>query len=129
MQFDWPVLKSPPVILAVFQLKFTQAEDGALSRMIANEKKIKLMFPKRSVNYHSDINVLETPVPGITTFKGKANTKIDSYTFFTLDEKRKFRIEKDSIVITNENFYEGWESFKSDVMDCLNLLSDQLVDC
>ncbi|MEI6143667.1 MAG: TIGR04255 family protein [Mariniphaga sp.] len=126
MNSDWPLLKSPPVIMAVFQLKFTQPEGEALSKLIVNDKIIKTIFPNRQDNYHSSLNVHGTPVPGISNFKGKAETKINSYTYFTNDKLRKFQIEKDSVVVINECPYLGWRSFKQNVADCLNLISEQL---
>ncbi len=127
MASDWQVLKSPPVILAIFQLKFSHCSDEALGKMIANDRNIKLIYKKRHISYHADINFPGTLVPGESSFKG--NTKVESYTYTTEDNLRKLRIEKDSIVVVNEGSYLGWENFKLEVMDCLNLLSEQLKEC
>lgn len=125
---EWPVLNSPPVILAIFQLKFASSDDRELNRMIANDKNIKIMFPNRSDNYHSDINVHGTPAPGISTLSAKADTKISSYFYFTQDKTRKLIIEKDSIIYISETTYEGWDSFKTIVMQSISLLVGQLED-
>jgi uncharacterized protein (TIGR04255 family) len=129
MQSDWPVLKSPPVILAIFQLKFTHADSGELSRMIENDRNIRKMFPLRKDNFHSNIGVQGTPAPGISMLKAKADTKITAYAYFTPDQKRKLIIEQESVTFANEDLYYGWDSFKKDVMDCLELLAGQLDDC
>ncbi|MDP2890929.1 MAG: TIGR04255 family protein [Bacteroidota bacterium] len=128
MQSNWPVLNSPPVILAIFQLKFASSDDRELSKMIANDKVIKLKFPIRSDNYHSDIDVHGTPAPGISTLSAKANTKISSYIYFSQDKERKLIIEKDSVIFISESVYSGWDNFKKEVQESITMLVGQLED-
>ncbi len=121
----WPILKSPPVILAIFQLKFGSTNNENLTNLIANDKAIKLKFPNRNENYHYNIGFQGTPAPGIS-LNAKADTKIKSYIYFTPDQKKKFIVENGSITFVDENPYQGWDKFKQEVIECLNLLSEQL---
>lgn len=124
MHSNWQVLKSPPVILAIFQIRFNPLED--LNKLIVNDKNIRNKFPFRHDNYESNIGVQGTPAPGLSTIKAKADTKISSYTYLTSDQKTKFIIERGSLTYVNEGFYNGWDFFKKEVQECLKLISDQL---
>jgi len=127
MESVWQNLKSPPVILAIFQLKITNCKDDVLRKMINNDKNIRVVFKNRLDNYLADNIMPGTPAPVISTIK--ANTHIGSYTYSNENKKRKLQIEKDSIVVVNEDEYKGWINFKKDVFDCLNLLSPHLDEC
>ncbi len=129
MQTQWPILIKPPVIIAIFQLRFTHNDYGDLSKMIANDSNIRKAFPKRQDNYHSNIGVQGTPVPGISTFKAKADTKISSYIYLSANQLKKLVIEENSITYLSEEPYKGWEFFKIDAISCLELLKVQLSDC
>lgn len=124
-QSNWPVLKSPPVILAIFQLKFVSSSNEDLIKLTANDKAIRLKFINRNENYHYNIGVQGTPVPGIS-MKAKADTKVNSFIYSTSDQKKKFIIDKESLTYVDENLYTGWSNFKQDVLESLNLLSEEL---
>lgn len=126
-QSKWPILRNPPVILAIFQIRFISTNIDDLNKMIANDKAIKLKFPNRNENYHYNIGVQGTPVPGVS-MKAKADTKINSYIYSTSDQKKKLIIEKESITFVDENHYLGWDEFKQEVLEYLHSLSEQLKD-
>ncbi|WP_303180128.1 TIGR04255 family protein [uncultured Butyricimonas sp.] len=118
-------LLKPPVIMAIFQLKISPNRDVKFSNLIANDENIKRIFPQRSDNYHSHLG-LGTIAPGISTIKVKADTKINSYTYFSEDKKEKFIIDTDSVTYITENIYTGWESFKKKIFTCVHLIWEQL---
>lgn len=128
MQSKWPILKSPPVILAIFQLKFIHTDNNELDKIITNDKNIRTKFPLRHDNYHANIGIQGTPVQGISMIKAKADTKINSYIYSTPDQKKKLIIDHESISFTDESPYQGWDAFKAEVEICLHLLYNQLKD-
>lgn len=129
MQKEWPALDKPPIILAIFQLKFSKALSGDLEKMIRNDKNMRKFLPIRKDNFHSNIGVQGTPAPGVSMLKAKADTKINAYTYHNESNKKKLIIQNDSITFVDEEEYLGWELFKYDVEKCIELLNEQLKDC
>jgi uncharacterized protein (TIGR04255 family) len=125
MSSQWPNLKSPPVIMAIFQLKYHK-EGVDLNDFIQYDEIIKREYPNRHDNYLANIDMPKTFAPGISTITGKADTKITSYIYFSKDQKQKLMIEEGSITYTNENKYAGWEDFTTKALKTLDMLQELL---
>lgn len=126
----WPSLKHPPIILAVFQIRFGK-EGIDVSRVDDFENSIKKILPKKTINHHSDINVI-APLPlGISQVNAKASTSISGYTFFTEDQKQKLLVERNKFTYVDEREYQGWEDFTKDALEyvhiCQKLFEQQII--
>jgi uncharacterized protein (TIGR04255 family) len=126
MSNDWTNLKNPPIILSVFQLKFSQEESGDISQMIENDQEIRKVFSHRNDNLHANIGFDGTPAPGISVLKAKADTRINSYTYSTPDKMVRLTLENGNILLTNENQYIGWSEFLKDIIWCLKIFNSYL---
>jgi len=129
MTEKWKTLNNPPVVVAIFQILYEQLTDFKFDDFILNDRNIKKIFPKKSVNYHSDIGMEGTPAPGVSTLKAKANTHINRYTYSTEDSKQNLIIEEKNVRYTFEGQYQNWEQFKKSSIESLVLLQEQLNKC
>jgi len=120
MNSQWPNLNVPPVILTIFQIKY-QKEGVKLNDFLRYDDILKREYPNRMDNYHSNIDIPRTFTPGISTVTGKADTKINSYTYFSKDQKQKLVIEEGTITYTDENKYTGWENFKQKSLESIEM--------
>jgi len=125
MNSKWSNLSSPPVIMAIFQIKY-QSEEILLSDFLKHDNTIRHEFPNRNDNYHANIDMPRTFAPGISTVTGKADTKINSYIYFSKDQKRKLILEVGSITYTDENKYNGWDDFKKQGIKSIDYFKDIL---
>ena len=123
MNSQWPNLSVPPVILAIFQIKY-QKEEVKLNDFLEYDAILKREYPNRMDNYHSNIDIPKTFIPGISTVTGKADTKINSYTYFSKDQKQKLIIEEGAITYTDENKYTGWENFKQKSLESIEMFHE-----
>lgn len=122
---EWPVLSKPPVAVAIFQLKFLQGEID-FSKVDEIDREIRKNFPNKMNNVAANIDLPSTPYPlGSSKFSG--TTLLDSITYFTQDQSKKLNITKHDITYSFEGQYLGWEVFKTDVFNSLNLLSNNLI--
>jgi uncharacterized protein (TIGR04255 family) len=120
MKNKWENLANPPVIMAIFQIKFTSQKSNFLSDLVKNDTKIKKQFPLRKENVHANIDMPSTIALGISTIKGKADTKINSYIYFSENQKKKLMIEENSVTFVSEEKYFGWNVFKNEAINTLN---------
>ena len=121
---EWPILKKPPVVVALFQLKFLQG-DIDLARVDDVDVALRELFPSRMNNVSANINLPSTPYPlGASKFSG--TTLLDSITYFTQDQSRKLNITKHDVTYSSEGQYKGWGVFKSEATNVLKILSSLL---
>ncbi|MDR2690715.1 MAG: TIGR04255 family protein [Dysgonamonadaceae bacterium] len=125
MESQWPNLNVPPVILSIFQIKY-QKEGIKLNDFLKYDTLLKRKYLNRIDNYHANIDMPRTFTPGISTVTGKADTKINSYTYFSKDHKQNLIIEETSITYTDENKYTGWENFKQKSLDSIEMFHEIL---
>lgn len=123
MNSQWPNLNIPPVILAIFQIKY-QKEGIKLNDFLRYDDILKRKYPNRMDNYQANIDIPQTFTPGISTVTGKADTKINSYTYFSKDQKQKLIIEEGTITYTDENKYAGWENFKQKGLESVEMFHE-----
>lgn len=120
MESTWPNLAKPPVVTAIFQMKYDRGSvnvedflkyDGALRRS----------FPQRSENIESSLSISSsTKIPlGKAQVSGETNTRRTGYVYFTTDQKVKLALSETDITFTSEKNYEGWDAFKDNVLRLL----------
>lgn len=118
------MLSKPPVVVALFQLKFLRGEID-LARVDQIDAAIRVLYPSRMNNVAANIDLPSTPYPlGVSKFSGI--TQLDSITYFTQDQTRKVNITKHDVTYSLEGQYPGWEVFKQDALQILDVLSDLL---
>lgn len=123
MQNNWPILNHPPVIAALFQLKFDMGK-LTLSDFTLPDRELRKSLPKRNDNFDTNIDVQFTTLQiGTSKISGTSNTKIQSYTYFSDDQKCKLTISEGVITYFDERPYVGWNSFSQSVSDYLKLFS------
>lgn len=121
----WPMLQRPPVVVALFQIKFDQGETN-LSAFLEYDAQIKKNLPNRSDNVHANIDVPGTIAIGISKITGTSNAEISSHTYSSEDKKSTLTIEQGSIVYQDEHLYQGWENFKNTALYYLEILKPLL---
>jgi len=105
MVTKWKNLSNPPVVTAIFQLKYDSGSIK-LDEFLKFDTVLKREFPNRSENIESSLSLLpSTRIPF-----GKAQV--------TLSETE--------ITYTKESPYTGWDSFKGFVLKVLQTLSSVL---
>lgn len=118
---EWPILNKPPVVVAIFQLKFLQGE-LELAKVDQMDMEIRKLFPSRMNNVAANIDLPSTPYPlGASKFSG--TTQLDSITYFTQDQSKKVNITRHDLTYSFEGQYSGWEVFKEDVLILLKSLT------
>lgn len=114
---EWPVLSKPPVVVALFQLKFLQGEID-LAKVEDIDRTLRSLYPNRMNNLSANIDMPLVPFPiGTSQFSG--TTQLASITFFTQDQAKKVNITKQDITYSQEGFYHGWDEFKAEIKELL----------
>ena len=126
MSKDWPKLDKPPVVLALFQMKYKWDEES-LDSFVSLDSEIRKKFPKMVKNIAARIDIHSDGIHvGRTTVTGSSDAKIDRYTYLSEDQKSKLVITEDAVSYIDEREYTGWEHFSNEVRDCLAFLSPVL---
>ena len=124
MEQKWPSLAKPPVVTAIFQLKF---DNGSMKveDYLRHDSVLKHDFPQRSENIESSLSLgPATKIPlGKAQVSGITNTRRTGYVYFTTDQKEKLSLSESDITYTSEKPYEGWEVFKEKVLKILKTLA------
>ena len=126
MNDKWPILNNPPVVAALFQLKFN-AENINIDDFLSYDVQLKRTMPNRMNNIQVGINLGGTSIPlGVSTISGTTDAKVGSYVYSSEDQKLKLEISNDTITYINENLYKDWNSFKTEVLKILSIVSNTL---
>jgi uncharacterized protein (TIGR04255 family) len=124
MESKWPSLAKPPVVTAIFQLKF---DNGSVKveDYLKHDSVLKRDFPQRSENIESSLSLgPATKIPlGKAQVSGVTNTRRTGYVYFTTDQKEKLSLSESDITYTTEKPYEGWVVFKEKVLKMLKTLT------
>ena len=124
MEQNWPSLAKPPVVTAIFQLKF---DNGSVKveDYLKHDSVLKRDFPQRSENIESSLSLgPATKIPlGKAQVSGVTNTRRTGYVYFTTDQKEKLSLSESDITYTTEKPYEGWMVFKEKVLKMLKTLA------
>lgn len=122
MQKTWPLLKTPPVVLAIFQITFEVKSNDLLEKLLMCEKDIINKYPKKTPKFHDHINLNQgTPTPGIRNLK--SNLTLDGYIFSSKDEKNKIALELGSVTYSSESQYSCWDDFTTEIKFLLKLIT------
>ncbi|MBR1933103.1 MAG: TIGR04255 family protein [Prevotella sp.] len=127
MDTKWKNLANPPVVTAIFQLKF-DSDSIRLDDYLKFDTVLKREFPKRSENIESSLSLApSTRIPlGKAQVSGVTDTRRTGYVYFTTDQKEKLTLAETEITYTKESPYTGWDSFKDFVLKILQTLSTVL---
>jgi uncharacterized protein (TIGR04255 family) len=123
----WPSLAKPPVVTAIFQLKF---DNGSVKveDYLKFDHLFMRDFQKRSENIESSLSFgPATRIPlGKAQVSGVTNTRRTGYVYVTTDQKEKLSLSESDITYTTEKPYEGWDAFKETVIKVLRILSPMM---
>lgn len=128
MEEKWPSLAKPPVVTAIFQLKF---DNGSVKveDYLRFDNELKRVFEQRTESIESNFSFnLSTKLPslGRAQVSGESNTRRTGYVYFTTDQKEKLTLSESEITYTTEKPYEGWISFKQKVLKVLSTVSPMM---
>jgi uncharacterized protein (TIGR04255 family) len=122
---SWPNLPNPPVVLAVFELRYRTEVGFNIKRFLENEGVIQRKYPERVNKVHGNIN-LPALTMGIST--AQVSSQQTGYVFLSSDKLKKITISTESLVFTLEGAYPGWDEFKSTAIETVNYFQDFLAD-
>ncbi len=127
MEEKWPSLAKPPVVTAIFQLKFDNAS-VKVEDYLKFDHFFMRDFQKRSENIESSLSFEPaTRIPlGKAQVSGVTNTRRTGYVYVTTDQKEKLSLTESDITYTTEKPYAGWEVFKETVLKVLRILSPMM---
>lgn len=123
----WPKLNNPPVVVAIFQLKFNM-NNVKLEDFSKFESMLRHDLTERSENFQASFSIPNTTnIPlGKSQVMGETNARRIGYEFFSKEQKRKLSIEEGTITYIEETPYEGWNVFKKEILKYINILSPVL---
>lgn len=122
----WPTLSKPPVVLAIFQLKY-KSQGIKLDDFLRFDVQLKHNLPNRNDNINVGIDVEGSTIQlGISKISATSDAKIGSYVYFTNDQKIKLEISENTITFIDERPYKDWSFFKKSALDTIFVLSDLL---
>jgi len=121
----WKTLNNPPIVVTLFQIKYV-ATSLELNRFLSYDTQIKHHFPIRSDNPHVGINIGGSIPLGTSQTTVTTDAKIQSYTYFSADQKSRLEISTDTITFIDEHKYLGWEHFKEKTKSYLSIVSGAL---
>lgn len=126
MERTWPILKHPPVDVALFQLKFDMGE-SVIADLILNDNEIKKILPIRHESVASEVNFPNTKITiGVAQITGASRTKVAGYLYTSTDQKSKVEIREGVLTYIEEHPYDGWDSFVANVDTFLRVFSGAL---
>lgn len=122
----WPVLKNPPVVVALIQLKFN-ASDVKLSDFLRYDNQIKEILPNRQENIQVGLDFNGSKIPlGVSSISGTSDARVDSYVYFSSDKRVRFEILEGQITYIDERPYLGWNFFIDSALSCMMVFSELL---
>jgi uncharacterized protein (TIGR04255 family) len=122
----WPTLNKPPVVVALFQIRFRSSEIK-LNDFLKYDHSFRNILPNRNNNINVGINLEGSSIPlGISKISATSDATIDSYIYFSNDQKVKLEISNEAVTFIDERPYKDWEFFKNSVLDALLIMSDLL---
>src|SRR5574344_777227 len=126
MSNEWPILSQPPVVVALFQIKYSTTQ-FSIQDFLKYENKLKEKFPIKKDNIQVGIDFGTSMIPlGVSRFSATTNATIGAYLFASQDQRKKLEISSDAITFIDENPYKGWDAFKKEVLQVLSIFSSLL---
>lgn len=126
MESNWPVLKHPPVDVAMFQLIFDMG-DSTLADLISQDLEIRKILPIRRENVSSEMKVPSGKITiGVAQFTATSKTRVAGYMYSSKDQKSKVEILEGRLTYVEEHPYENWNLFLENVKMYLGFFSEML---
>lgn len=125
MENSWPLIKNPPIILALVQIRYNK-EDIKFDDFLQFDEKIKKRLPNLVKNIHTNINVHGTPILGVSKLNATSKAEVTSFTYLSGDQKTKLTISCDTITYQDEHQYTNWEFLKNEIKYYLDLFQELL---
>lgn len=123
MEDNWPILKHPPVDVALFQLKFDMS-DSSLADLISNDVEIRKFLPIRRESVAAEMKFPNTRITiGVAQVYGTSKTKVAAYLYTSKDQKSKLEITEGTLTYIEEHPYHSWEAFLTNVKTFLGCFS------
>lgn len=124
---QWQTLNNPPVVVAMFQLKFNM-DNVQLEDFSKFENILRRDLSERRENFQASISIPNTTsIPlGKSQILGETNARRIGYEYFSKEQKRKLSISEGTITYIDETPYKGWDVFKGEIEKYLKLLSPVL---
>ena len=108
--------------MALAQIKL-KSENDSMQQIGAVDELIKESLPIRRTGTHVNIGLDKSNLPlGMSKISGTSDVKIETFIYFSKEQRIKLEISKNSITYVSEDKYTGWEDFKKDVMRYMNIL-------
>ena len=118
----WPTLNNPPVGVALAQIKLN-TENFSIQNVDAVDRQLKNILPIRKEGTQVNIGLGKSNLPlGISKISATSDVKIETYIYFSKEQKTKLEISGDTVTYISEDKYLGWDSFKSNVIEFLGIL-------
>lgn len=123
----WKKLNNPPVVVAIFQLKFNM-NNVKLEDFSQFESMLRHDLTERNENFQASISIPNTTnIPlGKSQVLGETNARRVGYEYFSKEQKRKLSIEEGTITFIDETTYEGWDLFKKEILKYLKIMAPVL---
>lgn len=124
---QWQTLNNPPVVVAMFQLKF-KMDNVQLEDFSKFETILRRDLSERSENFQASISIPNTTsIPlGKSQILGETNARRIGYEYFSKEQKRKLSISEGAITYIDETPYHGWEIFKGEILKYMKVLTPVL---
>lgn len=121
---EWKKLNNPPVVAAVFQIKY---EKGSirLDDFLNFDSIIRKSLKIRRDTLQSTLTVPKSTTleVGKIDIKGTQEIHKTGFTYFTANQKKKLTITEEDITFVSEEEYTGWEFFKTDFLNYINIFA------
>jgi len=122
MSTEWKRLNNPPVVAAIFQIKY---ERGCINveDFLRYDSVVRKKLKVRADNMQSTFTVPKSTniSLGKVQINGTQETHKIGFTYLSSDQKVKLSLAEDGITFTSEERYTGWEHFKSSALDFLDI--------
>ena len=111
MNTKWRKLNNPPVVAAVFQIKY---EKGSikLDDFLKYDQIIRKSLKLRTDTLQSTLTVPKSTTLGVgkVDVKGIQETRNTGFTYFSSNQKKKLTITEEDITFVSEEEYNGWDA-------------------
>lgn len=124
METTYPSLSKPPVVGAIFQIRYApNAFD--IKSIETYSPQLERRFPIKKKVVQVGVNIDSTKIP-LGDSQLPATSTIGGYDFLSKDQRQKIAISKELFSYFDERPYAGWDTFKNEAFDSLSLLADIL---
>ena len=123
---EWDNLQKPPVIVALFQIRYT-LNNIKLADFMRFDSELRKTLPLRTENVNAEIEFPNTTFNlGVSKITATSNASINLYIYLTNDQKRRIEISENAITFIDESPYLGWSHFKDNVQLYMSIISELL---